>query len=141
MGFKEPVQSYVLPEQKERWLKEADEMGMSLSEFVVAMVEAGLKKFSREVEPDETRDELRQDRNELHEELREARERISQLEKERMASERGDIIEFVEENPGCEYKDIADHLAQTASSRATRVLENIEGEEVAVDENGRWFMR
>ena len=114
---------------------------MPESEFVRSMVEAGLKKFTREVEPDKTRDELRQQRNEAYSELREEREKRTRLEEKIMTGERGVIMEYIDDNPGCTYKDIADRLAQTAPSRATKVLEAIEGSEVAVDEDGRWFVK
>jgi len=141
MANKVSVQSYVPPERRERWREDADEMGMSESQFVQSMVEAGLKKFTREVEPDKTRDELRQQRNELYSELREAREEINRLEEKLMASEREVVIEYVESHPGCKYPDIADHLAQTAPSRTTKVLEETEGSDLTVDEDGRWFTR
>ncbi|WP_141212038.1 hypothetical protein [Halorubrum sp. Eb13] len=114
---------------------------MSESQFVQAMVEAGLKKFTREVEPDMTRDELRRERNELYTELREEREAKHRLEEKSMTSEREVVIEYVEDNPGCTYKNIADHLAQTAPSRTTNVLEKTEGSDLTVDEDGRWFTR
>jgi hypothetical protein len=116
-------------------------MGMTESQFVAAMVEAGLKKFTREVDPDKTRDELRRERNELYTMLREEREEKHRLEEKLMASEREVVIEFVEETPGCTYADIADHLARTAPSRTTKVLEEIEGSALTVDEDGRWFTR
>lgn len=114
---------------------------MSESQFVQAMVEAGLKKFTREVEPDKTRDELRRERNELYTALREERETKHRLEEKLMTSEREVVIEYVEDNPGCTYKHIADHLAETVPSRATRVLEETEGNDLEVDEDGRWFAR
>lgn len=128
-------------ERRKRWREEADEMGMSESQFVQAMVEAGLKKFAREVEPDKTRDELRRERNELYSALREAREEANRLREKLMASEREVVIEYVENHPGCKYPNIADHLAQTAPSRTTKVLEEIEGSDLTVDEEGRWFVR
>jgi hypothetical protein len=116
-------------------------MGMNESQFVQAMVEAGLKKFSREVEPDKTRDELRRERNGLYGALREAREEINRLEEKLLSSEREVVIAFIEENPGCTYADIADHLAQNAPSRTTDVLTEIEGSEVTMDEDGGWYVR
>lgn len=139
MSRKVSVQIYVKPSTRERWREHAEEMGMAESEFVRSMVEAGLKEFTREVEPDKTRDELRQQRNEAYSELREAREKINRLEEKLMSSARGVVIDYIEDNPGCTYHDIVDRLTETAPSRATKVLEAIEGSEVAVDEEGRWF--
>lgn len=100
MSKRESVQSYVSSMTRERWLEEAEKMGMNESQFVQSMVEAGLKKFTREVESDKTRDELRRERNESYTALREAREEINRLEEKLMASECDVVIEFVEENPG-----------------------------------------
>jgi hypothetical protein len=49
---------------------------MSVSEFMQAMVETGLKKFDATVNPDETARELREQRNELDH----ARTRIERFE-------------------------------------------------------------
>jgi hypothetical protein len=133
------IQTYVSPSTEERWLKHADEMGMNKSQFVQAMVEAGLKKFTRDVNPDQTAKELREHVAELTSALREAREYINRLEERQMAGEHQVVVEYVEENPGCTFRNIADHLALTAPSRATKVLEVIEGDEVAIDESGQWY--
>jgi cytidylate kinase len=61
----QPTTVYPANEQHARWKETADEMDMSLSEFVQAMTEAGLKKFEVDVESDESLDELRRQRNDL----------------------------------------------------------------------------
>lgn len=45
------VQTYVPAYQKERWQEEADELGMSLSEFVKTMVQAGRSDFGFDGSP------------------------------------------------------------------------------------------
>ena len=40
-----PVKTYVPPYQKERWREHADRLGMSQSEFVRTMVQAGRRDF------------------------------------------------------------------------------------------------
>ena len=113
---------------------------MTVAEFNRAMVEAGLKKFNRDVEPDKTKDDLRRERNELYRELKVARERVQKLEEKMLSGERGVVIEYVEENPGCTYDDIAGKLAQTAPSRAAIVLTELQGTEL-VEEDGEWYQR
>ncbi|WP_199722663.1 DUF5805 domain-containing protein [Haloplanus aerogenes] len=49
-----PVKTYVPPYQKERWREHAEQLGMSQSEFVRTMVQAGRRDF--EV-PERTADE------------------------------------------------------------------------------------
>ena len=53
-GDRQSVKTYVPTEQKEVWREHADEMDMSLSEFVRAMVQGGRRGFAQtETEPDE----------------------------------------------------------------------------------------
>lgn len=114
---------------------------MKQSEWIRAMVEAGLKKFSRDIQPDETRDELRRKRNDLLEQLRYARNRIEDLEGQIHVSEREAILDYLEQNPGAEYRDIVQYVVNTANSRVTRLLDHMEGDEIEIDEHGRMYKR
>jgi predicted nuclease with TOPRIM domain len=133
--------TYISEETKQRWLENAKEMGMSESEWVQAMVEAGLKKFSRDVQPDETRDGLRRKLNDLRNELKRARDRILELETQVHLSEREAIVEYLEDNPGAEYRDIVQHVVNTANSRVARLLDRMEGDDIEIDEQGRMYKR
>jgi len=130
---KQPAMTYPTPEQYEGWKAEADEMDMSISEWIQAMVEAGRKKFDATVEPDETPQELREQRNDLKEELEHARERIDKLESQLHRSERAAIIEFVEDNPGATFGEIGQHLADTVSERIRPHMDALEGGEIRAD--------
>lgn len=130
---KQPAMTYPTPEQYEAWKAEAAEMDMSVSEWIQAMVEAGRKKFDAQVTPDETAAELREQRNDLKDELDHARERIEKLEQRLHQGERAAIIEFVEENPGASYGEIGQHIADTVPERLTRHLDELEGDALAVD--------
>lgn len=101
-----------------------------MSEFLASMTEAGIKKFERDVEPDFTKAELREQRADLLEELNQARERIEMLEQQVYQGERQTILNFIEDNPGAEYYDILNEVQQTAGSRLTKHLDalQIEGE-------------
>jgi len=48
-----PVKTYVPPYQKERWREHADRLGMSQSEFVRTMVQAGRRDFEVPAAPTE----------------------------------------------------------------------------------------
>lgn len=133
--------TYVNDDTLRRWQKQADEMDMSMSQWTQAMVEAGQKKFNRDVEPDESRDELRRKRNDLRQELQRARERILELEEQVHTRERDAIVDYVEDNPGAEYGDIAQHVANTANPRVTKLLDEMEGDELEIDEQGRMYVR
>lgn len=135
------VAAYPDEETKKRWLRKAEEMGMSQSEWVTAMVEAGLKKFSRDVQPDVTRDDLRRKLNDLRKELKRARDRIVELEEQVHLSEREAVLGYLEDNPGAEYRDIVQHIANTANSRVTQLLDRLEGDHIEIDEQGRMYKR
>lgn len=138
MGEYTHVATYPDDDQLERWEKRADELGFrSRSEFIEAMVEAGLKKFdAASVEPDETNRELREQRNDLKTQLDRARDRIDELEDAVYRGERQAIAEYVEANPGATYDDIVQHIIDTAAGRVTSHLEDMEGDNLRADDDG-----
>lgn len=121
----QPTTAYPANEQHARWKAEAEKMDMSLSEFVQAMTEAGLKKFEVDVEPDESVSELRRQRNDLKHELDRTRDRVSKLEQQLQTREREAIKEFVQENPGAELADIIQELIETTSDRVPKQVEEL----------------
>jgi len=133
---KQPAMTYPTPEQYETWKEEASEMDMSVSEWIQAMVEAGRKKFDAQVEPDESAQELREQRNDLKEELTHARERIEKLENQLHQSERATIVEFVEDNPGATYGEIGQRLSDTIPERLQPHLDALESEELRKEDDG-----
>ena len=134
--------TYPSEEQYERWQARADDMGMrSMSEFVEAMVEAGLKKFdAASVEPDETNRQLRQQRNDLKAELDRTRDRIADLEDAVYHGERQTLKNFVDTNPGASYDEIIQHAIDTVPERVTTHLDDMEGEDLRV-EGGCYYLR
>ena len=132
--------TYPSESQYERWKNQADQMGMNMSEFVQAMVEAGLKKFDAAVvQPDETNRELRQQRNDLKTELDRSRERMRELEDVVYRGERGDIKDYVEQHPGATYDEILQYITRQAPGRLSRHLTEMEGEEIQVDGDGYYL--
>lgn len=111
---------------------------MNTSEWVGHMVEAGEKKFEIEVVPDETNKELRQRRNELHTELREARERIKVLEDKLYGRERREITKFVEENPGATEGEIQQRLIETENGQTADELRSLEGWKL-IERDGEYY--
>lgn len=138
MGDYNQVSTYPSEDQLERWETRREEMGFrSRSEFVEAMVEAGLKKFdATEVQPDETNRELRDQRNDLKAELDRARDRIQELEDAVYHGERTAITEFVRENPGATYDEIIQHVIDTVPGRVTDHLDDLEGDVLRVEDEG-----
>ncbi|QUJ73661.1 hypothetical protein KDQ40_01120 [Haloarcula marismortui ATCC 33800] len=111
-------------------------MDMSVSEWMQAMIEAGRKKFDAQVEPDESAEQLRRQRNDLKTELERARERIQELETQLHHGEQAVIREFVEENPGATFEDITRHVIDTVPERVNRHLDELEGDALYVDDDG-----
>jgi ElaB/YqjD/DUF883 family membrane-anchored ribosome-binding protein len=128
--------TYPSEEQYQRWQDRADDLGMSMSEFMEAMVEAGMKKFDVSVEPDETNQELRQQRNELKTELDRTRDRIQELEDAVYHGERRTIKRYVEDNPGATYDEVIQHVIDTVPQRVTTHLDDLEGDELQYVDGG-----
>lgn len=141
MGDYKQVSTYPSEDQLERWKARSEDMGFrSRSEFVEAMVEAGLKKFdATDVDPDETNRELREQRNDLKAELDRARTRIKELEDAVYHGERQAITEYVEENPGATYDEIIQHVIDTVPGRVTTHLDDLEGDVLRVEGDGYYL--
>lgn len=125
-----PVTVYVPEGTRDRWQDEAEKMEMSQSEFIAAMTEAGQKKFDTTVEPDETDDEIREARNYFQRELENVRREKEKLEEHLHGGERQAITNFIESNPGVSYQDIVTHVADTAPSRVSNHLEEMNGQSI-----------
>lgn len=122
----------------ENWKEEADEMGMTVPEYVQSMVAAGRKGFSRDVDPDETKQELRKQRNQYKKQLEQANQRAEELEEQLATGERQAIIQYVDVNPGSTYTEIVTHVASTINGRVTDQLELLEGREITA-EDGEYY--
>jgi ElaB/YqjD/DUF883 family membrane-anchored ribosome-binding protein len=132
--------TYPTEDQSDRWKQRAAKFDMSVSEFMQAMVEAGLKKFDAMIEPDETARELRGQRNDLRDGLNHARGRIEELETRLYQGERAAVRDYVEENPGATYDEIIQHVVDTVPERVTKQLDDLEGEDVSVEDD-RYYPR
>lgn len=138
----QPAMTYPTVDQYERWKDRAGKLDMSVSEFMQSMVEAGIKVdkgFELELERDESRQELRAQRNDLRDELDHARNRMAELENQLYRGERGAITEFIEENPGASYAEIGQHIVDTAPERVNRHLEDLEGD-VLRNDDGSYYL-
>ncbi|KPN31931.1 hypothetical protein SY89_02688 [Halolamina pelagica] len=135
----EHVATYVGGEQKEDWEDSAEAMGMSLSYWVQSMVEAGRKKFNRELSPRRSNKELREEVKDLRVKVQEQHAEIGRLLDKAYPSEQEAILDFVEKNQGADYIDIIEHIERTASSRVTNLLTELEGDELVFDEEGRVY--
>jgi len=101
---------------------------MSKSDWMASMIEAGIKAsegFENGVAPDETTADLREQRNELRDELEQARSRVSELEGRVYGAERREAERFVGENPGCTHAELVNHLQSTVPGRVPRLVEGM----------------
>lgn len=130
---KPTAKCYPAEAQYDSWKVEAESRDISTSQFIVEMVEAGRKKFSVSVERDETADELRTQRNELHDELEAARERIQSLENQLYATERGDLLEYIKANPGAEFDELVQVMLSGTGRRVSQHLDEMLGEVIETD--------
>lgn len=136
MGDSETATCYPTTKQYQQWKDEAEQMDMTISSWINAMVEAGRKKFDAHVEPDETADELRRQRNDLQDELERTRERVERLEQQLLQSERGKIQEFIQNNPGATYADICREVGETVPGRVTSHLDDMNGRSIHDEGDG-----
>ena len=122
------VTTYPTEEQADRWDDRAEALGMTRSDWVSSMVEAGIKAaegFEPGVDADESAAELREQRNELAEELERARSRVEELEGRVYGAERREAVEFVSENPGCTHAELVNHLQATVAERVQRLAADL----------------
>lgn len=131
--------TYPTEAQYGQWSARADKLGYSsVSQYIQDMTEAGNKKFTATVEPDETARDLREQRNDLKDELAHARERVAELETRLHGDEQAAVREHVENNPGAEFGDIVQYVVDTVPERVNRHLDDLEGDALAV-ENGEFY--
>lgn len=128
--------TYPTPEQYERWKAEAEKHGMSVSEYIASMTEAGMKKFTVTIDPDETNQELREARDYYRRELEKERRKNERLEAQVHGGERATVESFVQSNPGATYDEIVEHVVETASQRVSTHLDTMSGTEVWQDDDG-----
>lgn len=133
------AKTYPTDEQYAEWKASADEMGMSVSQFIQNMVEAGRKKFDAETVPDETRLELREQKNRYKRRFKQEQERNEDLEDRLAQGEQSAIREYVEQNPGCTWAEIVQHLIDTTQERAFHHVEAMEGDALRRDNNGQFY--
>lgn len=127
--------TYPTKEQYEGWKQEASDRDMTVSKFMQAMIEAGRKKVEAvEIEPDETRKELREDRNQKAQELEQARERIKSLEQKTNTDEQQAILDHLADEGASEYAELVNAVIEGAGERVDRHLDRLVGDEITVED-------
>lgn len=128
--------TYPTAEQYGRWKAEAENQGMSVSEYIASMTEAGRKKFTVDVTPDETNQALREARDHYRQELEKERRKTEHLESQVYGGEQATVESFVQSNPGATYEQIVEHVKQTAPQRVGTHLDTMSGTDIWQDDDG-----
>jgi predicted nuclease with TOPRIM domain len=135
------AKTYLQPEQYERWKARADELDMSISEFIQHMVEAGMKidrGFDVAIQPDESAHELRKQRNDMKDEVDRLRERVAELEDQVHDRERVVIERHVEDLGMASFNQILERVRETAPTRVNNHLDALSGQKIQQNQNGLW---
>ncbi|GAA1302627.1 hypothetical protein GCM10009647_019260 [Streptomyces sanglieri] len=108
---KVPATSYVPRIQYEKWKREADNRNQSISTLIATMVEVGLTDIELEddspseiVELRSELQEVRSERDDLHEKLRQKERRDHQV-------GLGRVKELIIENPGIDRREVINFVA------------------------------
>jgi hypothetical protein len=126
--------AYPQTETYAEWSDHADELDMSVSRYILAMVEVGRKEIDLSIDHDDETVELRTQRNDLKRELDDARRRIEYLEKRLYRGERGAILDVLEEEQTVPFGVIVQRIIDDAPTRVARALDEMDGDEIVVED-------
>ena len=118
------------------WVDHADELDMPVSQFIISMVEAGRKQIQLDDVATSSVHDLRQQRDDLREELKRERARVRELERQLHRSAITEIDTFVTNNPGATTPEIMQHVADTVPGRVASYLDLLEGDTLWHREDG-----
>lgn len=133
---KQTAVAYVPDGLYESWVDHADDLGVSVSRLIIQMVEAGRKDTSMDDVSTDSIRHLRQQRNDLQQEVERQRERIEDLERQLQHTAQPPIVEFVEDNPGAATAEIIQRVADTVPARVAGHLDALEGSKIEQRDDG-----
>jgi molecular chaperone DnaK (HSP70) len=132
--------TYPSEEQRERWSVMAERCGMSLSEFIEAMVEGGMKRFDPRINQDEANAALREQRNNARKELEDARRRIEKLENKLDNDEREEVRNQIKKSPGITYNELVETVGYSVPQRVQDHLEAMRAFEIEKRDDGFYYV-
>jgi hypothetical protein len=122
------------------WTTEAEARNMTLSRFMIKMIEVGREQIDiRDLATDSLR-ELRQQRSDLREQVEQKEARIQKLEQALHRTAYADIIDFVEANPGVTTPEVIQHVADSVPTRVVSHLDIVEGDVLEQREDGYYVL-
>jgi hypothetical protein len=131
--------AYVPDDLYEAWTEHAEEMDMSTSRYIIEMVEAGRKQIDLDAFAADSLQDLRAQRDDLQNEVERQRERVQELERQLDRTAKGDIVEYVAENPGATATEIIQHVADTVPGRTVGHLDLLAGRALR-QEDGAYYV-
>jgi predicted RNase H-like nuclease (RuvC/YqgF family) len=123
----------------EQWSDQADALDMSISQFMIRMIEAGRKNISMEDASSESIRELLQQKSDLKRELQRKEERIQDLERQLQHTSRSEIVSYIEDNPGARMPEITQKVADTVPGRVASHLDALEGDLIEQRDDGYYL--
>lgn len=135
---KQVATAYPPNELYESWVDHAEDLDMSISQYLIRMVEAGRKQVDMESVATESLHELQSRTSELQAELQHQRKRNRELERQLEFTAYTEVAEFIEANPGAETAEIIQHVADTVPGRVAAHLDLLEGDGF-VERDGRYY--
>ena len=112
----------------EQWSDHADTLDMSISQYLIRMVEAGRRNISMDEASTESISGLLQQKADLEREIQRKEERIQDLERQLQHSSRSKILSHINDNPGACTPEIIQKMADTVPGRVASHLDALEGE-------------
>ena len=112
----------------EQWSDHADALDMSISQYMIRMVEAGRRNISMNEASAESVSALLQQKADLEREIQRKEERIQDLERQLQHTSRSKIVSYINENPGARTPEITQKVADTVPGRVAGHLDALEGE-------------
>lgn len=122
----------------EDWREHADSLDMSVSRYIIRMVEGGRKNIAFNDLSNHSLRNLMQEKSDLQKEVQRQRDRIHELERQLRRTSQSDIVAFVDENPGASTPEIMQLVADTVPGRVASHLDVLEGELVQ-ERDGRYY--
>lgn len=123
----------------EDWQDHADELDMSTSRFLLRMTEAGRNHVDLEDIAQRSIQELHEQNTDLQRELERQRARNDELERKLRTTVHGEIIQFVEQQPGATMPEIIQHVADTVPGRVAGHLDLLEEDALEVRGGDQYY--
>ena len=120
--------AYPTKELYESWQEHAEQLDMSISQYIIRMVEAGRKNIDMDDSSSDTLRELLQQRATLNRQIERQNDRIQDLERQLDQTSQSAVASFIAENPGVQTPTIIQHVADTVPSRVASQLDALEGD-------------